>query len=113
MRSGVVLPSLILTVAVFAVLDRFQPRHKLFFPLMLLSAVMLVAARFCWQLDVAGKFSGPEALLQGHAVWHLLTALSLASMFFYYRSEAVTDSAAPALAKGFFAVFDRRVTGPS
>jgi len=46
-----------------------------------------VAARICWVLDVAGKFSGPDAWLQGHAVWHLLTALSLAAIYLYYRNE--------------------------
>jgi hypothetical protein len=88
MRSGVVLPTLILIVAVFVVLDRFQRRRRLSVPLMLLSLVALVAARICWVLDVAGKFSGPDTWLQGHAVWHLLTALSLASIYLYYRLEA-------------------------
>ena len=91
MRSGVVLPTLILTVAVFAILDRFQRRCKLAVPLMLLSTVALVGARICWLLDVAGNFSGPDTWLQGHAVWHLLTALSLASTYLYYRSEVNLD----------------------
>jgi predicted membrane channel-forming protein YqfA (hemolysin III family) len=88
MRSSVVLPTLILIVAAFAVVDRFQRCRKLSVPLMLLSLAVLVAARICWVLDVAGKFSGPDTWLQGHAVWHLLTALSLASIYLYYRLEA-------------------------
>jgi hypothetical protein len=50
-----------------------------------------MAARICWLLDVAGKFSGPDAWLQGHAVWHLLAGLSLASMYLFYRSEVSLD----------------------
>ena len=103
MRSGVVLPTLILIVTAFGVLDRFLRRCRLSVPLMILSAVALVGARICWQLDVAGKFSGPDTWLQGHAVWHLLTGLSLASMYFYYRSEVLIDSPTPAFGKGWHA----------
>jgi len=87
MSSGVVLPTLILTVGAFALLDRFRPRQKLVLRWLGLSTLALVAARICWQLDVAGKFSGPDAWLQGHAIWHLLTGLSLACMYLFYRSE--------------------------
>jgi hypothetical protein len=87
MRSSVVLPTLILMVAVFAVLDRFQRRSRLSVPLLILSLAALVAARVCWVMDVKGSFSGPDTWFQGHAVWHLLTALSLAAIYLYYRSE--------------------------
>jgi hypothetical protein len=93
-RSGVVMRNLILAVACFALLDRFQRRCKLAIRWLLLSTTALVLGRFCWQLDVAGKFSGPDARLQGHAMWHLLTALSLASMYLYYRSEANCEGSA-------------------
>ena len=91
MSSAKVLPTLILTVAILSVGDQFQRRRKLSVPLMMLSTVALIAARLCSQLDVAGKFSGPDAWLQGHAVWHLFTALSLAGMYLYYRSELKSD----------------------
>ena len=87
MRSSVVLPTLILIVAAFAVLDRFQRRSRLSVPLLLLSLAGLVAARICWVMDVKGTFSGPDTWLQGHAVWHLLTALSLTTIYLYYRNE--------------------------
>jgi len=89
MRSSVVLPTLILIVAAFAVLDRFQRRSRLSVPLLLLSLAGLVAARICWVMDVKGTFSGPDTWLQGHAVWHLLTALSLATIYLYYRRETI------------------------
>ena len=91
MRSGVVLPTLILTVGTFALLDRFRPQCRLTLRWLVLSTLALLAARICWLLDVAGKVSGSDAWLQGHAVWHLLTALSLTSMYFYYRSELRLD----------------------
>jgi hypothetical protein len=87
MRSGVVMRYLIFAVAFLAFLDRFQRRRKLSILWLFLSTAALVLARVCWQLDVAGKFSGPDAWLQGHALWHVLTALSLASMYLYYRLD--------------------------
>ena len=87
MRSIVVLPTLILIVAAFVVVDRFQHRRRLSVQLMILSLAALVAARICWVMDVKGSFSGPDTWLQGHAVWHLLTALALAAIYFYYRNE--------------------------
>jgi predicted membrane channel-forming protein YqfA (hemolysin III family) len=95
MSSAKVLPTLILIVGAFALLDRFRPRRQMAVRWLALSTVALVAGRICWQLDVAGKFSGPDACLQGHAVWHLLTGLSLAGMYLFYRSETVVNSASP------------------
>jgi hypothetical protein len=91
MRSGVVLPALILAVGAFAFLDRFRPRRKLAVWWLALSTVALVASRICWQMDVADRFSGPDAWFQGHSVWYLLTSLSLASAYLYYRSEVILD----------------------
>jgi hypothetical protein len=85
MRSSVVLPTLILIVAAFALLDLF--RRRLSVPLLLLSLAGLVAARICWVMDVKGTFSGPDTWFQGHAVWHLLTALSLGTIYLYNRNE--------------------------
>jgi hypothetical protein len=38
-------------------------------------------------MDAGGNFSNADTWLQGHALWHLLTALSLAGMYLCYRSE--------------------------
>lgn len=48
--------------------------------------VMLVAAVACRQLDVARRFTGPDSWLQGHALWHLLTAAALGAMWLHERS---------------------------
>ena len=88
MSSAVVLPTLILAVGVFALLDRFRPHCSLRHRWLVVSVLALIAGRICWQLDVAGKFSGPDSWVQGHAVWHLLTGLSLAGTYLFYRSES-------------------------
>lgn len=51
---------------------------------------LLVAGIACRETDVAGRFPvGPDSWLQGHALWHVLTAGALASISFHERSEAV------------------------
>ncbi len=87
MSSVKVLGSLILTVSVLSVVDQFLRRRQQAVRWLVLGLVTVISARVCWELDVAKKFSGPDAWYQGHAIWHLLTALSLASMYFFYRSE--------------------------
>jgi len=87
MSSVKVLSNLILSVTVLSLLEEFIRRRRKTFWWLILSFATLVGARICWELDVAKKFSGPDACLQGHAVWHLLSALSLASLYFYYRAE--------------------------
>ena len=87
MSSAQVLPALILTTSILSVADQFQRRRKQAVRWLILGLMTVVFARLCWELDVAKKFSGPDSWLQGHAVWHLLTALSLASMYLFYRSE--------------------------
>ena len=49
---------------------------------------LLVAAWACREWDVAGTFPvGPDAWLQGHAVWHVLTACALMAIYLHERSE--------------------------
>ena len=40
-----------------------------------------------WNLDQHGLVCAPASLIQGHAAWQLLGALSLWLTFSYYRSE--------------------------
>jgi hypothetical protein len=48
----------------------------------------LFAAAFALrQLDVAHVACAPQSLLQGHALWHLLTAASLGSAFFAFDED--------------------------
>lgn len=54
-----------------------------------LMVVSLGLAVLCRQLDVAGRFSGPDDWWQGHCAWHLLCAVSLGTAYLDQRSESV------------------------
>jgi hypothetical protein len=49
----------------------------------------LAAGFGIWSLDIIGIACAPTSLLQGHAVWHVLTAASAGLLFLYYDSERV------------------------
>jgi len=40
-----------------------------------------------WIMDQRGTLCAPDSIVQGHAIWHLLGALSIWLSFSYYRSE--------------------------
>jgi Ceramidase len=55
------------------------------------AAIATKAVAFAiWNLDQHGLVCRPESLIQGHAIWHLLGAVSLWLTFLYYRSERAT-----------------------
>lgn len=55
----------------------------------LLAAIgSLVLGFIIWIADITKFFCLPNSLLQGHALWHILTALSAMLIFLFYRSEA-------------------------
>ncbi len=61
MSTNTVLTTLILAVAALTLLDRFHPTRRLSLRWPVLSVLALVAAVRCRQLDIAGRFSGPDA----------------------------------------------------
>jgi len=87
------LPALILVLIFFIASDRFQQTNQEEVRWMIMGLVALFVAVLCRQLDVAGHFTGGDAWLQGHALWHVFTALSLACAYLYYRSETVVGQA--------------------
>ena len=87
MSSVVVLSSLITLVGLSIVADQFRTFSQLSIRWVLLSFALLIAAVACRELDIARRFSSPQSWLQGHAFWHVLTSLSLATIYIYYRSE--------------------------
>lgn len=89
MSARTVLSTLIATVGILGVLDRFWTSPKLNVRWLALAGVALAAGVACRELDVAARFTGPDAWLQGHALWHVLTALCLGCMYLYYRSENI------------------------
>lgn len=46
-----------------------------------------VMAQIIWTLDLNHIICDPTSVLQGHAVWHVLTAASAGLMYLYYQSE--------------------------
>ena len=92
MSSPTVLQSLVGSVAALTLLARFFPSQKLDARWLAASSAALVVAVFCRQLDIAGRFSGPDAWAQGHALWHILTALSLGCVYAFYRSDADSEA---------------------
>lgn len=58
-----------------------------------LAGLVAMAAAFgLWMLDQNGVLCAPRSLLQGHAVWHALGAISLWLTFCYYCSERPSGS---------------------
>lgn len=46
-----------------------------------------VVAQMIWTLDLNHLVCDPTSVLQGHAVWHVLTAASAGLLYRYYQSE--------------------------
>jgi hypothetical protein len=54
----------------------------------LLWAIALLVIGFCiWVLDITRTICSPLSAIQGHSIWHVLTASSATLLFFYYSSE--------------------------
>lgn len=51
------------------------------------SMLTMGVAATIWILDRSNVFCMPESIFQGHALWHILTALSVLFIYLYYRSE--------------------------
>ena len=90
MSSANVLTTLISTVSLATLVDRFSSGGRFNGWWLAASFVALVGGVACRQIDIAQRFSGPNAWTYGHAFWHVLTALSLACVFLFYRSEMPT-----------------------
>lgn len=75
----------VLGVAAMCCLDRILWKRRPPLPWFLAAFAALLAGVFCRQMDVAGRFSGPDAWYQGHAIWHVFCALALALAWRYVR----------------------------
>ncbi len=56
--------------------------------LLLASAGVLIAAFAIWLVDNAHLYVDPAGWLQGHAVWHVMGAVSCALLYRYYDGES-------------------------
>jgi hypothetical protein len=87
MSSMHVLSTLILTLFVVGGIHAIRRPRRLLMRWCVASLASLAAAVFFRQIDVAGRFTGPDAWLQGHVLWHVFTATSLGTGYMYFRSE--------------------------
>jgi len=87
MSSTVVMITLLQLSSVLTILDIARPVQKNSIVCLIAAVVTLAAGVVCRQLDVAGRFSGPDTWLQGHSFWHILTAASLGFMYLYHMAK--------------------------
>lgn len=87
MSSKHVLTSLILTLIAVCALHLIWRFSRFSLRWGIISVISLFTAVFFRQIDIAGRFTGPDAWLQGHVLWHFLTAASLGAGYLFFRSE--------------------------
>jgi len=68
-----------------------QNRRYLNWRYLVVAALTTVGGIIAYALDVKNFQCNPSSLFQGHAAWHILTALSLMFIYFYYRTEKALD----------------------
>lgn len=87
MSSLYVLTTLILTIFIVDAVHAIRRYRQFKVSWYIISVITLFAAVYFRQIDVAGRFTGPDAWLQGHVLWHFLTAASLGTGYLFFRSE--------------------------
>ena len=88
MSATTVLSTLIAAMAVVTVAEHLRWPGRFRSAWLGWGACLLAAGIACRQSDVARSFPvGPDSWLQGHALWHLLTAAALATLYLHERSE--------------------------
>jgi hypothetical protein len=83
--SGTLLPSLILTLLLFTGVNYVQFRKERSGLLAILSFILIVVAVYVRTMDVQKMGCNPHSCYQGHALWHLLTALSSVCSYCFFR----------------------------
>ncbi|BBM83932.1 ceramidase domain-containing protein [Candidatus Uabimicrobium amorphum] len=56
--------------------------------LLFLAVGLLIVAFIIWILDITKIICSPYSFWQGHALWHILTAMSAGSLYMHYREES-------------------------
>ena len=83
--SSLLVPVLILLMNILMLINYFQFQKERSLILVIVSLVLIVAAIKIRTLDVQKVDCDPHAFIQGHAVWHLLTALSSFCSYAFFR----------------------------
>ncbi|MFN8347949.1 MAG: ceramidase domain-containing protein [Spirosomataceae bacterium] len=88
--SGKLLPSLILTLLLLTAINYVQFRKERSGILAILSFILIVVAIVVRTMDVQKMGCNPYSCYQGHALWHLLTALSSVCTYAFFRLAGKT-----------------------
>ena len=91
MSSTNVLSTLIVAVGLLAFIDQVRNRSQPDGRWLVGSTAALVLAVSFRQLDIAGRFTGPDNWVQGHAIWHVLTGLCIGCLYCYFRSDGISQ----------------------
>lgn len=89
--SSRLVPALILLLNVLMVINYVQFRRERSIWLVIVSLILIVAAIKIRTLDVQKVGCDPRSFFQGHALWHVLTALSSFFSYAFFRFT-LTDS---------------------
>lgn len=87
-KADRILGWLIRLIALGIVVDAIWRRTSQQYLWLFLAIISLLVGGYLQRADVARRFNPSDAWLQGHAVWHLLTAAMYAFMALFYRLEA-------------------------
>ncbi|GHB67531.1 ceramidase domain-containing protein [Persicitalea jodogahamensis] len=83
--SGILLPVMILLIWIFTAINYFQFRKERSIILAFLGLALIVIALQIRILDVQKVDCDPHSVFQGHAFWHVLTALSSFCSYAFFR----------------------------
>ncbi len=72
---------------IFAGVTLFQPGKYLQIRWFVAAFVAIVIASQIRTFDIQDRFTGPDSIFQGHAIWHLISCLLYVFLFLYFRSE--------------------------
>ncbi|QDK80612.1 ceramidase [Spirosoma sp. KCTC 42546] len=90
--SSKLLPGLILALLIFIAINYVQFRKERSGLLAIASLVLMVVAVRFRTLDVQKIGCDPHSLIQGHSIWHLLTALSSVCSYSFFRFAGLKHS---------------------
>ncbi len=83
--SSILLPAMILLTWILTIVNYFQFRKERSIVLALLGLVLIIVASQIRTLDVQKVDCDPHSVFQGHAFWHILTALSSFCSYAFFR----------------------------
>lgn len=83
----ILLPTLILVLIVFTILNYTKNKNNYKIHLAILSFLFVIGAFILRTLDVKKIGCDPTSFYQGHAIWHFFTGMSAFLLYWFYRSE--------------------------